>query len=200
MPKIVTIAGCTSPVSRSSAVLNYTQKMLVGAAITTETIAVRKLPSEDLFLGRSYSTPIRQTKALIEEADCIIIAATVSKAAYNSGLKAFFDLLPTDAFRGKIILPIVLSGSAMDFPAIDYSLRAILAALSANTILDGVYLLERQVQLYDRQVHFDESVEQRLHTAINTLLRTGSQTVAFSLFGYTPRPPLVTAPPTVPSY
>jgi len=152
MPKIVTIAGCTSPISRASAVLAHVHKALASAAVSTESIAVRRLPSEDLLLGRAYSAPVRQSKTLIEGADGIVIAASVCKAAYNGGLKAFFDLLPSDAFRGKIILPIVLGTSPLDFPAVDYSLRAVLAALGANTMVEGVYLLERQVQLYDMAV------------------------------------------------
>ena len=78
MPKIVTIARCTSPVSRASAVLAYTQKVLVSAAVPTETIAVRKLPAEDLLLGRSYSAPIYQSKALIDEVEGIVIAVSVT--------------------------------------------------------------------------------------------------------------------------
>lgn len=186
MPKIITIAGCTSPVSRASAVLAQVHKTLASAAVSTETIAIRRLPTEDLLLGRAYSAPIRQSKSLIESADGIVIAAAVCKTTYNNALKAFFDLLPPHAFHSKIILPIVLSASALDFPAVDYSLQAVLTGLGANAVLDGIYLLDRQVQLYDRQVHLDESGHQRLQTGISALVRAVTQKASLSLFGYIP--------------
>ncbi|MBX3014065.1 MAG: NAD(P)H-dependent oxidoreductase [Caldilineaceae bacterium] len=189
MPKVVTITGCTSPVSRAGAVLAHVHKTLAAAAITPENIAIRQLPATDLSLGRIYSTPVRQSKSLIEEADGVVIAASVCKTTYNGGLKAFLDLLSADAFRGKIILPIVLSASALDFPAVDYSLQAVLAGLGANAVLDALFLLERQVQLHDRQVHFDELAQPRLQSATQNLIRSVRQKASLALFGYVP--PLV---------
>lgn len=186
MPKIVTIAGCPSPTSRATAILNYASKVLAQSAISTEMVNIRTLPSDDLLLGRGYSAPIRQSKALIREADAIIIATSVNKATYNGGLKAFFDLLPTDAFRGKIVLPIALSASPLDFAAVDASLRAVLGALGTEQVLDGVYLLERHVQLYDRQLHLESTTQQRLQRSLQSLLREVAQQPIVSLFGRVP--------------
>lgn len=189
MPTIVTITGCPSPTSRATAVLHYAHRILANADIAAEMINLRHLPSTDLLLGIGYSAAIQQSKRLIAQADGLIIATGICKGAYNGALKAFFDLLPSAAFRNKVILPIALGASAVDFPAVDHALRSVLAALGAHQILEGAYLLERQVKLHDRQLHLEPGAQQRIDHGIHTLLRTIAQRPVVSRFGPIPLRP-----------
>lgn len=189
MPTIVTITGCPSPTSRATAVLHYAHRVLASVDIAAEMINLRHLPSTDLLLGIGYSAPIQQSKRLIAQADGLIIATAICKGAYNGGLKAFFDLLPPAAFRNKIILPIALGASDVDFPEVDRSLRTVLAALGANQILEGAYLLERQVKLHDRQTYLEATAQQRIDQGIDTLVRTIAQRPVSSRFGPIPLRP-----------
>jgi FMN reductase len=170
MLNIVTIAGCPSLTSSSTAVLSYAHTLLARSEVKTEEISVRQLPADDLMLGRAYSAPLRQSVNLIKQADAVIVATSICKATYTGGLKAFLDLLTQDAFSGKIVLPIAIGASAAHFREMDHSLRVVLGTLGADHILEGVYLLERQVQLYDRQVHLDELAKQRVHRGLENLL------------------------------
>jgi FMN reductase len=189
MPTIVTITGCPSPTSRATAVLHYVHRVLANADIAAEMINLRHLPSADLLLGIGYSAPIQQSKRLIAKADGLIIATGICKGAYNGGLKAFFDLLPPAAFRNKVILPIALGASDVDFPEVDRSFRTVLTALGANQILEGAYLLERQVKLHDRQIDLEATAQQRIEQGIHTLLRTIAQRPVASRFGPIPLRP-----------
>lgn len=189
MPTIVTITGCPSPTSRATAILHYAHRVLANADITAEMINLRHLPSTELLLGVGHSGPIQQSKRLIAKANGLIIATAICKGAYNGGLKAFFDLLPPAAFRNKTILPIALGASAVDFPEVDRSLRTVLTALGANQILEGAYLLDRQVKLHDRQTYLENTAQQRIDQGIDTLLRTIAQRPASSRFGPIPLRP-----------
>jgi FMN reductase len=189
MPTIVTIAGCPSPTSRATAVLHHVHKMLANANISAEMINMRHLPSQDLLLGLANSAPIQQSRRLIAKADGLIIATAICKGAYNGGLKAFFDLLPPTAFRGKTILPIALGASTFDFAAVDHSLRRVLTVLGANQILEGAYLLESQVKLHNRQIHLAYSAQQQIETGVDHLRREIGQKPSFSHFGRIPLSP-----------
>jgi FMN reductase len=186
MSDIVTIAGCPSLTSASTAVLNYAHTFLAHAGVRTKAINVRQLPSDDLLLGRTYSAPIRHSINLLKQADGVIIATSVCKAAYSGGLKAFLDILPQDAFKGKVVLPIAISASPGQFTEVDHSLRAVLGVLGATHMLEGVYLLDSQVQLYDRQIWFDQPARQRLHWTLQRLIGELAQKSIPSLFGPIP--------------
>lgn len=193
MSNIVTIAGCPSLTSTSTAVLNYAQAFLAKAGDRTNAINVRELPSDDLLLGHTYSKPIRQSSHLIKQADAIIIATPICKTTYSGGLKAFFDLLPQDAFSGKIILPVAVGADQAHFQEIDRALRAVLGALGANQIMEGIYLLDSQVQLHDRQIWFDEAARQSLHWTLQKLSSELAQKPVSALFGRIPVLPALAA-------
>ena len=185
MPKIVTIAGCPSPTSSATAVLQFIHKSLASAEITVDNVAIRNLPSEDLLLGRAFSASIQRSKALLQQADGIVITASICKATYNGCLKAFFDLLEEDSLHKKVILPVAIGSSSCGFSEVDHALRTVLNALGASQILEGIYLLERQVQLHDRQVSIEAIAQQRIADGIQKLVQEVKKPVA-SIFGPVP--------------
>lgn len=170
MPDIVTIAGSPSSPSSSTALLRYARSQLEKAGLQSESIVVRDLPAEDLLYGRLGSPSIQRATTQLSLAQGVIIATPIYKASYTGLLKAFLDLLPQNALRGKIVLPIVTGGSPGHLLAVDYALKPVLASLGAQHILQGVYILDGQLQRIDGEViRFDETIAQRLRLSLEEL-------------------------------
>jgi len=121
MSQILTIAGspCSSP--KSSAILNHTQRLLRRHCVHSSAIAVRDLPPADLMYARINSLAIQQAYLAIEEAQGVIITTPVYKSANLGGHMAFLDLLPPDALKDKVVLPIGTSGCSSYLLAPDLS-------------------------------------------------------------------------------
>jgi FMN reductase len=185
MSDIVTIAGSPSRSSKSSVILDYLRLRLEQQGLSTNTIDVRDLLPEDLFLARFDGPSILPAKALIEQAQTIIIATPVYKAAYSGILKAFLDLLPQNVLNGKIVLPIATGGSPAHLLAIDYSLKPVLSALGATHILAGIHIVDSNIKLTeDGQLNLTDEIEVRLDQALTELtnqLHNNSQAKPLSL-------------------
>ncbi|MBX3001972.1 MAG: NAD(P)H-dependent oxidoreductase [Caldilineaceae bacterium] len=167
MPDVVSIAGCSAVTSSVNAVLNRTHKVLSRAGLQVETVSIRHLPAEDLILGRTQHASIQQSRQLIQQATGIIIATTVHQFGYSGGLKAFLDILPGGAFRGKPVLLLAMAPSPAQFHSFDGALRLVLRdALGAQEILDTVYLPQNLVHLHNRQVWLDDFLSERLDSAV----------------------------------
>jgi FMN reductase len=167
---VITIAGSPSAGSRSAAVLAHARRTIERSGLRTRALSVRDLPPEDLVYGRVDSPAIREWAALLNLSRAVIVATPVYKAAYSGVLKAFLDLLPQGALAGKLVLPIATGGSPAHMLAIDYALRPVLAALSAQHILSGVYITDAQVQFDDGEIQLDPAISQRLDGALNSLV------------------------------
>ncbi|WP_204272820.1 NAD(P)H-dependent oxidoreductase, partial [Escherichia coli] len=68
----------------------------------------------------------------VEQADLVVVSTPIYKAAYSGLLKVFLDLLPPDALRGKLVLPLATGGSPAHVLALDYALKPVLSALGAR--------------------------------------------------------------------
>jgi len=65
------------------------------------------LPAEDLIKARFDSEAILNANKKVAEADGVIIASPVYKAAYTGILKTYLDLLPQKGFAEKTIFPLL---------------------------------------------------------------------------------------------
>jgi FMN reductase len=170
MNDIITIAGSPSRVAKSSRVLGYARATMEAKGWRVETIAVCDLPAEDLLYARLDSPAIQSAHALLAGAQAVIVATPIYKAAYSGVLKAFLDLLPQDALRGKIVLPLATGGSLAHLLAIDYALKPVLGALGATHVLRGVYLLDSHLLAGpEGELQLEAGLEQRMQEALNEL-------------------------------
>jgi len=168
---IVCLSGSPSLSSRSSWLLELALSRLPAAQReAAATIALRELPAEPLLRADAQHPSLRAAVERIARADLVLVATPIYKAAYSGLLKAFLDLLPTDALRGKSVLPLATGGSAGHLLAIDYALRPVLAALGARHVLDTVYVLDSQLVPHE-QLRFvpDDATVQRLDRALQGL-------------------------------
>lgn len=142
---IVSISGSPSQRSRSAWLLQLAQSRLTDDENVARFIAVRDLPAGALLAADAGAPPIRAAIDAIAQAELVIVATPIYKAAYSGLLKAFLDLLPQDALRGKTVLPLATGGSLAHLLALDYALKPVLAALGARDILDGVFATDAQL-------------------------------------------------------
>ncbi|MDB5056498.1 MAG: reductase [Bacilli bacterium] len=145
MAKIIIISGSPSIKSRLNGILDHSFEALQKSGHQVQRISVRDLPAEDLLHARFDSTAIVEALKLVEEAEGVLVATPVYKAAYTGILKAFLDLLPQKGLERKTILPVAIGGTISHLLAIEYSLKPLLSVLGARNLLAGVYVLDNQV-------------------------------------------------------
>lgn len=172
MTNIVAIAGSPSHPSRSYAVLEYASRILDTERISSTLISVRDLNAEALLFADFAHPDITNITALVEQADALIIATPVYKAAYTGVLKALLDLFPQTALTGKPILPIATGGTIAHLLSIDYAFKPLLSALGARNILAGVYIVDSQLSRSDNGSYefVDEEIENRLRNSVQELI------------------------------
>ncbi len=166
MPKVVIISGSPTPTSRLHGVIDHVRAQLDGAGIQTDWIKVRDIPAEDLLYAKFDSEAIVKANELVAQADAVFVATPVYKASYTGVLKAFLDLLPQKGLANKIVLPLAVGGTISHLLAIDYALKPVLSALGAQNILQGVFVLDKQVSWGENgQALLDDEITVRLHQA-----------------------------------
>lgn len=89
MARILAISGSPSHPSRTYSLIEHAIGLLP-SGIEAEVIAVRDLPPEVLVFARFDSPALDGPKALLEQADGLIVATPIYKAAYTGLLKSFW--------------------------------------------------------------------------------------------------------------
>jgi len=171
---VLLVGGSPSAPSRSSALLDAVGTRLALRGARIERIAVRELPAQAL-LSADVSHPVIQRAAdQLAQARAVVIASPVYKAAYSGVLKAFLDLLPQSALKGKTVLPLATGGSPHHMLALDYALRPVLQSLAARHILAGVFATDSQVTLTPEGAYqLQSELAQRLDDSVETLALEG---------------------------
>ena len=135
--------------SRSTWLLQLAQARLAEQDEEARFIAVRELPASALLSADASPAPIRAALDAVQRAELVIVSTPIYKAAYSGLLKVFLDLLPPDALRGKLVLPLATGGSPAHFLALDYALKPVLSALGARHVLDGVFATDAQLRRHE---------------------------------------------------
>ena len=139
------LGGSPSPQSSSSRLLQHIGERLGLHGQRLARCEVRELPAAALLALDGNEPAIAHALAQLRQADAVVVATPVYKAAYSGLLKAFLDLLPQDALAGKLVLPLATGGSQSHMLALDYALRPVLASMSARFILPSIYATSDQL-------------------------------------------------------
>jgi FMN reductase len=167
MAKVVIISGSPTPTSRLHGIIEIAKIQLQQAGLEIEWIKVRDLPAEDLLHARFDSEAIVQATGEVANAVGVFVATPVYKASYTGVLKAFLDLLPQKGLDKKVVLPLAVGGTISHLLAIDYALKPVLSVLGAQNILQGVYVLDKQVTWSEQgQAILEEEIGSRLNEAL----------------------------------
>ncbi len=140
------LGGSPSPHSSSSRLLQHIGERLGLHGQRLARVEVRDLPAAALLALESGEPAIARALAQLRQADAVVVATPVYKAAYSGLLKTFLDLLPQDALAGKLVLPLATGGSQSHMLALDYALRPVLASMSARFILPSIYATSEQIK------------------------------------------------------
>ncbi|CAH1211951.1 FMN reductase (NADPH) [Paenibacillus allorhizoplanae] len=172
MAKVVIISGSPTPTSRLHGVIEVAKSELLQAGIEVDWIKVRDLPAEDLLYAKFDSEAIVDASKRVAEADAVFVATPVYKASYTGVLKAFLDLLPQKGLERKIVLPLAVGGTYAHLLAIDYALKPVLSVLGAQNILQGVYVLDKQVTWGEQgQAILDDEITSRLKESVTEFIQ-----------------------------
>jgi FMN reductase len=146
--KIIGISGSPTAVSRSSWLLQRFLDTLAAqhdALNLLPPVRARDLPAQALLQADFAHPELVQAIGRVAEADIVVVATPIYKAAYSGLLKTFLDLLPQDGLRGKAVVVLATGGSTAHLLAVDYALKPVLSALGAREILDTVYATDAQL-------------------------------------------------------
>lgn len=170
MTILLTLAGSPSTPSRTTALMDYVARYFAPHGWQIDAINVRDLDPKELLHAQFDGASVQAAAAQVAAADGIVIATPVYKAAYTGVLKTLLDLLPQNALAGKVVLPFALGASAHHTLVIDYALKPVLAALGGEPILNGVYIIDNQVEHQaGHDLRFiDADAEARVVSALTT--------------------------------
>ncbi len=169
--KIVGISGSPSTSSRSNVLLQLAQAQLQPVTARLHTVSLRDLPAEPLLHAKFDHPAIQQALQEVHNAQVVLVATPIYKAAYSGLLKAFLDLLPQDGLRGKTVLPMATGGSIAHLLALDYALKPVLSTLGARDILDPVFATDAQIPRHEQQGYLPSTeVHARVRHSLNTLI------------------------------
>ena len=170
MLDVVTIAGSPAAPSRCAAALDAAREVLERRGLSTASINLRDFPPEALLWARFDDPVVRHATGLVVQAQVVVVATPVYKAAYSGLLKAFLDLLPANALADKSVLPIATAGSLAHCLVLEYALKPVLAALGASTFLPAVCLLDGDfVREGDALRYRSDPTDSRLLRALDAL-------------------------------
>jgi FMN reductase len=146
---ITSLSASPSEHSRSAWLTQFALTRLAGRADRHDDILVRALPADALLTADVQHPDVAAAVRAVEAADLVVIGTPIYKAAYSGLLKVFLDLLPPDALRDKLVLPLATGGSPAHFLALDYALKPVLSALGARHVLDGVFATDAQLRRHE---------------------------------------------------
>ena len=168
---VLLIAGSPSEKSRSAALLDGVQRRLQARGAHVERLQIRDLSPQALILADFGHPTISHALGRVANADVVVVATPVYKAAYSGVLKVFLDLLPQNGLRGKTVLPLATGGSPNHMLAVDYALRPVLQSLGAKHILSSIYATDAQVTLTPEGAYvIADDIGARLDEAVNILI------------------------------
>jgi FMN reductase len=164
---IVALAGSPSVESRTVALLRHIAGGLAGHDVTV--VSVRALPAEALLGADATDPAVAEVVAQVLDADGLIVASPVYKAAYSGVIKTFLDLLPHGALAGKAVLPLLTGGAPVHALAVDYALRPVLTALGARHVVPGLFLIDKQIERTPDGVVLSRDVQATVDAAVGEL-------------------------------
>ncbi|MFJ6676819.1 NADPH-dependent FMN reductase [Actinosynnema sp. NPDC091369] len=167
MPSILVLSGSPSPTSRTAALAEHLAERLRGDGHAVRVVRVRDLPAEALLGADATDPAIAEVVATLADADGVLVASPVYKAAYSGVLKALLDLLPQFALADKVVLPVLTGGSPAHVLAVDYALRPVLSSLGAHHVVQGWFVLDKHITTTDDVLALAPEAQRPLHDVVD---------------------------------
>lgn len=143
--RVVAVSGSPAELSSTSELVDYVIARLPANVSVASHIRLRDLDPRALLCADRGNPEVAAAQRDIDEADGVIIATPVFKAAYSGLLKAFLDVLPQFGLAGKAVLPLATGGSVAHVLALDYALRPVLQSMGARHIVQSHFVCASQI-------------------------------------------------------
>jgi FMN reductase len=171
MSSVLILSGSPSATSRTERLAGSLRARIAAHGVRADLLDLRTLPADDLMHARFDAPSIVQATAQVAAADGIVVATPIYKAAYSGLLKTFLDVLPQFGLRGKVVLPIATGGSIAHVLAIDYALRPVLSSLDPLHIVNGLFVLDKQITILENgEPQLEPEIDQRLDGVLDQFL------------------------------
>ena len=171
MSSVLILSGSPSATSRTERLAGSLRARIAAHGVRADLLDLRTLPADDLMHARFDAPSIVQATAQVAAADGIVVATPIYKAAYSGLLKTFLDVLPQFGLRGKVVLPIATGGSIAHVLAIDYALRPVLSSLDPLHIVNGLFVLDKQITILENgEAQLEPEIDQRLDGVLDQFL------------------------------
>jgi FMN reductase len=172
MTSVLIISGSPSSTSRTERLAASIARRISAHDVRASLLDVRDLPAEDLLHARFDAPQIVEALQRVADADGVVVATPVYKAAYSGLLKTFLDIIPQFGLRGKVVLPLATGGTVAHVLAIDYALRPVLSSLDPLHVVNGLFVLDKQITVLDTgEVELTPDVDQRLGEVLEQFVR-----------------------------
>lgn len=168
---LVTLCGGIKADDRSRQVLDWLADWLGHYRLPVRAIRPGALPAEDLLHGRRDTPAIAAAIRTLAGAEALLIATPVRLGTYSAVLKAFLDLLPAGVLADRRVLPIACGGEPAQHLQLHLTLKPVLEALGASSVLSSLQIGARQARMRDDGLLvLDPAVENRIEAALLRLL------------------------------
>lgn len=104
------------------------------------------MPAVDLLAAARDSAAIAAALATVARANGVVVSTPTYKAAYTGLLKAFLDLFPEGALRGKVAFPIVTAAAPAHALALDFALKPVLASMFPSLTTSGFFAVDSEFE------------------------------------------------------
>lgn len=170
MSRIVILSGSPSASSHTDRALQHIGHLIRAQGYEIVFLSVRDFSPTAICRGHYDSVEIKALTGKLQEAAGVVIGSPVYKAAYTGVLKALLDLLPEAVLEGTPILPIMVGGSSKHLLAIEYAFKPLLEELKGEP-LQGVYLLDRQIDKTSFPAIREEEIRQRIQKQVDRFVK-----------------------------
>lgn len=167
MSSILVLSGSPSVTSRTAALADHLAARLRTHGHTVTSLRIRDLPAEPLTLADTTHPAIAKVVSAVAEADGVVVASPVFKAAYSGLLKLLLDLLPQYALADKVVFPVATGGSPAHVLAIDYTLRPVLSSLGSDHIVSGWFVLDQHIEVLAGDIRLDQRAAAELYPLVD---------------------------------
>lgn len=168
------ISSSPSPNSRSHILVARTIAQLASLGATTNVLDLTDLPAEAL-LARSRDATVDAAIEGTIGANILVLGTPVYRASYAGQLKAFLDLFPQDALRGRVVGLIATGAGPAHALSIDHGLRPLVASLRGLTASQAIYVVDSQ---FPDKTQIPEAIDQQIGALAHELYALATGLVA----------------------
>ena len=185
--RVVAVSGSPAERSSTAELVDFVIARLPANVSVARHIRLRDLDPRALLSADGSDAKVAAAQRDIEDADGVIIATPVFKAAYSGLLKAFLDGLPQFGLAGKAVLPLATGGSLAHVLALDYALRPVLQSMGARHIVQSHFVSASQITRDGGALKLSPEAEGPLGEAVLHFGLALGGPIAMPLLGH-PRP------------